>query len=95
MICVYDEAFTTSEMFEETCRCKSCTLDCPNKGKSIDDGTKIATMNDYNDYIDILKRLRDPEPYDHINLTDRAKEALDEAIELMNKELEKKKDSLS
>jgi hypothetical protein len=89
MICKYDEVFTTNEMLEETFRCKNCQLDCPNKGKSINDGTKIVTVYDYNDYIDILKRLRDPEPYDHINLTDRAKEALDKAIELMNKELER------
>jgi hypothetical protein len=59
------------------------------KGKSINDGIKIVKAHDYNEYIDILKRLRDPEPYDHLNLTDRAKEALDEAIKLMNKELEK------
>ena len=28
--CLYDEAFTTNEMLEETNRCKSCTLNCFN-----------------------------------------------------------------
>ena len=33
MMCLYDEAFTTNEMLEETNRCKSCTLNCVNAGK--------------------------------------------------------------
>lgn len=33
-ICEYDEAFTQAEMLEETGFCKSCKLDCPNRGKS-------------------------------------------------------------
>lgn len=42
MICKYDEAFTVEEMLEETCMCKNCKLDCPNKGKTYD-----MVMNDF------------------------------------------------
>ena len=32
MMCLYDEAFTIREMLEETNRCFSCKLECPNRG---------------------------------------------------------------
>lgn len=34
-MCEYDEAFTQTEMLEETEFCKNCKLDCPNKGKEV------------------------------------------------------------
>lgn len=33
-MCKWDEAFTESEMLEETGRCKDCKLECRNAGKS-------------------------------------------------------------
>ena len=35
-MCKYDEAFTIMEMLEETGFCKDCKMDCPNKGKTME-----------------------------------------------------------
>ena len=36
-VCEYDEAFTQTEMLEETGYCKNCKLNCPNRGKESHD----------------------------------------------------------